>query len=61
MGDDFDFDEDDDSDDNNDDNDKEEPFKVFQFGELGGYWCCWIRERSKHLAKAGEEEADTLG
>ena len=25
--------------------------KVFQFGVLGRY--CWIRERSKHLAKAG--------
>ena len=33
------------------DNDEVNPLKVFQFGVLGRY--CWIRERSKHLAKAG--------
>ena len=41
------------------DND-EEHLKVFQFGVLGRY-CWWIRERSKHLAKAGEEEVDISG
>ena len=41
------------------DSDEEDPLKVFQFGVLGRY--CWIRERSKHLAKAGEEEVDISG
>ena len=49
--------DDEDDDDDDDDHVDEEPFKVFQFGVLGSY-CWWIRERSKHLAKAGEEEAD---